>query len=296
MSESAPQQTEEELSHLGDSVVGAITLRAGDGDSLATFYDRALGLSVRETGDSGVVEMTAAGGATLLRLDSTATDGVAPVNAPRTGLFHVAFRFGDRATLGACLVRAVQAGAAFEGASDHAVSEAVYLHDPEGNGIELYRDRPVGEWPIHPDGTIGMVTEPLDVQALARDAGDTGAPTACDIGHIHLKVSETGRTAAFYQELIGLDERAWYGSSAAFLAEGYYHHHVGLNSWHSRGAAPLAPAEPGLAAYELLLRDQDRVSAAAERLEAAGVAIERTDGRVVVRDPDGTTVALAARA
>lgn len=290
----AVEPTRDQLEHLADAVVGVVTLRAGDIDLLTDFYATALGLTPVPNGDPAVVELTEAGGATLLRLDATNAAGARPVAAPRAGLFHTAFRFADRSTLGACLVRAVDAGAAFEGASDHAVSEAVYFHDAEGNGIELYRDRPFDEWPIGADGAIGMVTEPLDVQALAREAGDTTRPTACDVGHIHLKASEVGRTAEFYSELIGLDVRAWYGSSAAFLAEGLYHHHLGANSWQSRGASPLAPGEPGLDGFELRLRDPARVEAAAERLEPTA-PVERIDAGVRVVDPDGTQVSLISR-
>lgn len=289
----APQPTEEELARLFDTVVGTVTLRVGDLGQVRSFYERALGLRAAEQGE--VVELADAEGRVLLRLDATRSGGVRPPSTPHTGLYHTAFRFPDRAALGAAVLRAYEAGARFHGASDHGVSEAVYLEDAEGNGIELYRDRPYEEWPPGEPGRVGMFTAPLDVQALVREAGRRPAVATCDVGHIHLMVSDVERTMGFYRDVVGLDERQRFGPSAIFLAEGLYHHHVGANVWHSRGAPPAPANAPGLEGYELRLRSAEAVERAAERLAAAGVEVEREDGAVRFRDPDSIGVTLRSR-
>jgi len=291
----APAPTEEELARLFDTVVGTVVLRVGDLETQRRFYERALGLASSEAGD-GVVELSDAEGRVLMRLDATRSAGAAPAPFLRTGLYHTAFRFPDRAALGAATKRAYEARAIFQGASDHGVSEAVYLQDAEGNGIEIYRDRPYEEWPPGEPGKVGMFTAPLDVAALVRDSADTPEVARCDVGHIHLMVSDIERTMAFYTEVVGLDERQRFGPAAGFLAEGLYHHHVGANTWHSRGASAPPETEPGLDGYELRLRSPERVEAAAERLEAAGVELERQNGAITFRDPDSIRVTLSTRA
>ncbi len=220
--------------HLFDSVVASVTLRARDPERLRAFYEPAIGLRA---------------GSELLRIEPV-SGAKPPPNS--TGLFHTAFRYPDRASLGAAVNRTMALAPEFQGASDHGVSEAVYFADPEGNGIELYRDRPFVEWSIEPDGAVAMGTWPLDLQALRDEAGEdaSGGP---DIGHIHLMVADVERTIAFYGEVLGLSLRARFGPAAAFLADGGYHHHVGANTWHSLGGSPPPEDSPGLAGYELRL-------------------------------------------
>lgn len=290
----APEATEEELARLFDTVVGTVTLRVGDLDLVRSFYERAIGL--RAVGGEGeLVELADAEGRVLVRLDATRSAGARPVTTPHTGLYHTAFRFPDRAALATAVVRAYEARARFQGASDHGVSEAIYLEDAEGNGIELYRDRPYEEWPPGEPGRVGMFTAPLDLQGLVHEAGERPAVASCDVGHIHLMVSDVERTLAFYRDVVGLDERQRFGPAAIFLAEGLYHHHVGANVWHSRGAPPAPLNAPGLEGYELRLRSGEAVARAAERLEAAGVELEREEGAVRFRDPDRIGVTLRSR-
>ena len=289
-----PAPTPDELEHLADTVVGTVTLRAADLGRQRAFYERAIGLEARNEGPSGV-ELADADGRVLIRLDSTAARGSAPFAQPHTGLFHNAFRYPDRAALGAAVRRTLELAPVFEGASDHGVSDAVYFRDPEGNGVELYRDRPYEEWPVAGEGKVGMYTRPLDLAALVDDAADDGLPARCDIGHIHLQTADVDATAAFWRDVFGLDERQRFGPQAVFLAEGLYHHHLGANTWHSLGAGPAPADRPGLDAFELRLRSAERVDAAGARLEEAGVKLVANSEHVTFEDPDSNRVLIRAR-
>ena len=235
--------------------VKRVHLRVDDLDPAVHFYRSVVGLDTFGDGALGAPD-----GTELLRLSADGVTSRAPRRA--AGLFHTAFRFPARADLAAALRRAAPY---LTGASDHGVSEALYLDDPAGNGIELYWDRPRDAWPDD------MFTEPLDLQELAA-AGEPAprAPEGTDVGHVHLKVSDLPRAEEFYVGALGFDVMHRYGTDASFVATGGYHHHVGLNTWLSRGAA----AGP-------------RDAAGLERVVFA------TDGEArETVDPDGIPIAL----
>jgi catechol 2,3-dioxygenase len=184
----------------------------------------------------------------LLTLRASAEHGPAPQRA--TGLFHTAFLYPTRAQLGAALLRVAAERAAFTGASDHLVSEALYLDDPDALGIELYRDRPRDAWPPpDPGERVKMDTLPLDLRALAAEA--EGDAAGVRIGHVHLKVADVEAATRFWTEQVGLELMTGWAGQAAFLATHGYHHHVGVNAWYSRGAAPEPESGPGLDAVVL---------------------------------------------
>jgi catechol 2,3-dioxygenase len=211
----------------------------------------------------------------LLALRADGVRGPAPRRA--TGLFHTALRYPTRAALGAALRRIAERRARFAGASDHGVSEALYLDDPAGNGVELYWDRPRAAWPPpSPGARVGMFTRPLDLADLAAQADPQAGGAGVDIGHVHLKVSDVEAAVAFATATLGLELMARMGDEAAFLAADGYHHHLGVNTWHSRGAAPGPPDLAGLDRVVLVARD------------------EHEPARVV--DPDGLEVLLVAGA
>jgi catechol 2,3-dioxygenase len=290
----SPAPTPDELEHLSDSVVGTVTLRAADLGRQRDFYESAIGLQARGEGPTNV-ELSDAEGRTLIRLDSSTAGGRGPFFHPHTGLFHNAFRYPDRPALGAAVRRTMELAPVFEGASDHGVSDAVYFRDPEGNGVELYRDRPYEEWPVAGEGKVGMYTRPLDLAALMSEAAEQELPARCDIGHIHLQTADVEAAAVFWRDVFGLDERQRFGPQAVFLAEGLYHHHIGANTWHSAGAGPAPPDRPGLHAFELRLRSAERVDKAAARLEEAGVKVAADSGHVTFLDPDSNRVLIRAR-
>lgn len=252
------------------SRVGAVTLRVSALDELVPFYEDAVGLTC--TGrDDGVARLASAPGELpILRLRE---DADAPPRPPEAaGLFHHAILLPDRPALADALRRLRNEGVRLSGASDHLVSEALYLQDPEGNGIELYRDRPREEWTETDEG-VEMATEPLDLDALEaeRTADEPGTvPPETTMGHVHLEASDLDGSTAFYRDLIGLGVRArWNG--ARFLAAGAYHHHVGLNAWNRRSRA--VGDHLGLERFELVVPD-------------------RGEGAEVLVDPDGIEVAL----
>lgn len=243
--------------------IGAVTLRVSDLAGTARFYEEAIGLA-RIDGDAQAVTL-GVDGVPLVVL----VGGAGPRRSP-AGLFHLALLLPDRAGLGDWLTHAADMRVPLEGASDHLVSEALYLSDPEGNGIEIYRDRPRAEWPRR-DGAVAMATERLDLNALLKDGSGRswqGMPSGTRMGHIHLRVGDTAETERFYGAL-GFDLMVRY-PGASFMATGGYHHHLAGNVWGSRGAAARAEGEAGLDRFALVARDEAAYDATRERILAAG--------------------------
>ena len=216
---------------------------------LSAFYQQAMGLSVLEKSASG--ETLGVAGRPLLTLTTGSNAARAPRSAP--GLFHTAFLVPNRKELGRWLAHAAHNNVPLTGASDHLVSEAIYLDDPEGNGIEIYRDRDRAEWTYVPDGTVKMATHRLDLQALYDEApkdGWTGQENGTAIGHIHLQVSDIPEADGFFRDVLGLDVMARY-PGASFFSTGKYHHHIAANTWQSKGAGKREADRTGLAFIEL---------------------------------------------
>ena len=264
--------------------VGRVALRGHDLDRLVDFYADIVGLTVQDrTADRATL---GAGGRPLLEL----------IHAPdthqrardETGLFHTAIRVPDRAALADALVR-IEGDWQLTGASDHRVSEALYLDDPEGNGVEIYCDRPESEWPTA-DGRVQMDTLPLDTESLRTEApGTDGVPATTDVGHVHLEVSSLPAAREFYVDTLGLGVRQEF-RGALFVAAGTYHHHVGLNRWNERSAPE---SGRGLAWFELRVPDRETLDNVRERLHEAGVDISETDDGIGVHDSDGIGVRLS---
>lgn len=273
--------------------MGAVRLRVRDADRSRAFYTRTIGLSV--ISEEGGLIRFGAGGETLIELE------VAP-EAPRrprgaTGLFHVAILVPDRPSLAVVLRRLIAQQIPI-GASDHLVSEALYLDDPDGNGIEIYRDRPQNEWRWQ-GKTIEMATHPLDMRAvLAELPADadvvTPMPAGTTIGHVHLQVGALEPARDFYVEKLGFDLTTDRYPGALFVSAGGYHHHLGLNIWHSRGGGAPPAGSLGLIHYEILLPDELAVQSVATRLEQAGLVVEARGAAFSVADPWGTVAVVKA--
>lgn len=269
---------------------GPVTLDVGDLDALATFYRDALGLQERAADDRTVRLGTADRDLVVLH---HAPDAVPAPQA--AGLFHVAILYPSRADLADAIVRAGQHGVRLDGASDHLVSEAVYLRDPEGNGIELYRDRERDEWRTDDRGHVAMDTLPLDLAGVLRSGSgyaSSTVPADAIVGHIHLQTADIAASRAFYADALGFDVMVDSYPGALFVATDGYHHHIGLNVWNSRGRVAV-PGARGLRHATLLLADEDIRSRTIARLRAADVTFtEDADGALTVTDPAGITLRL----
>jgi catechol 2,3-dioxygenase len=251
---------------------------------MSAFYEQAIGLTpiARE----GSVARLGADGSTLVELVG---DPDAPLR-PRhsTGLFHTAFLVPSRRELARAVRRVVDAGWSFTGTSDHLVSEALYLDDPEGNGIEIYRDRPREDWPRNGD-ELRMATLPLDLDAVMAEL-DAERPTAdgAIVGHVHLQVAEIPATEAFYAGGLGLDVTVRGYPGAIFLSSGGYHHHIGANTWGSAGASAPPAGTRGLRRYTIVVPDAAELARVAERIGGAA------DGAIDVVDPSGNAIRIVA--
>jgi len=263
-----------------------LALRVRDREAALRFYRDVLGLQVEA--EDNALYFRPEGGVFTLTLE---VDPAAPRRPPRSvGLYHFALLLPDRAALAAILRRLLESGWPLDGAGDHGVSEALYLRDPEGNGIELARDRPREEWPRVREG-VAMVTEPVDIKGLLATAPTT-APLhpATTLGHMHLSVNDLESGETFYAGALGLNvtQRSYPG--ALFLAAGDYHHHLGLNTWGSRRPAP--PGSTGLLRYGWRIPAAAR-AALEQHLTARGVPFAKADGALTVTDPLGIAVDLA---
>jgi catechol 2,3-dioxygenase len=279
-----------------DTSIGKVRLRVADLDDLTTFYERVVGLQAVERGGD-VTRLGAAEGEPLIEL--VGAPDAAPAPSFSTGLFHLAILVPDRAELARSLQRAAGAGWRLTGASDHLVSEALYLQDPEGNGIEIYRDRPREEWRRNGD-ELAMATLPLDLESVLGETDPSegragGMPGGTTMGHVHLQVADIPPAERFYNRALGLDVMVRSYPGALFLAAGGYHHHLGLNTWQSQGAPPPPEGSLGLDRYELVLPSAAERDSAADRLHDEGVDPQRLDEGVLATDPSGNHVLLTAR-
>ena len=279
-----------------DTSVGPVGLTVRDLDGTREFYERVVGLRALDRDGAGAT-LGSEDGRSLVELVHEPDAPPRPLGT--TGLFHLAILVPDRAELARSLRRVIEVGERLAGASDHLVSEALYLADPEGNGIEIYRDRPRDEWRRDGD-ELRMATLPLDLRGLIGeldgDAQPNVLPAGTRIGHVHLNVSDLDAAERFYAGLLGFDVTAREYPGALFMSAGGYHHHVGVNTWIGEGAPSAPVGAAGLRSFAVELPDAGAVDRAVERLEASGLDVRRADGSAGVRDPSGNGIVLEARA
>jgi catechol 2,3-dioxygenase len=274
------------------TAIGTVRLTVSELDRSVSFYERTLGL-VAGAAEASTVLLGGPEGALLVELYGN--PAAHPLDRRATGLFHMAILVPSRLELARSLRRLAVHRWPLEGASDHLVSEALYLSDPDGNGIEIYRDRPRDQWP-RSDGQLQMATLPLDLDHLLGELTASPAPETVSagtrMGHVHLQVSDLNEAEGFYSGVLGLEVTVRGYPGALFVSAGGYHHHIGLNTWRSAGAKPPSPGSIGLRDFELVLADERALEEVLGRVQAAGLAADAVAHGARVRDPSGNAVVL----
>lgn len=273
-------------SHQSPLHIGAVTFNAKDAPRLADYYQQIIGLELVDRHDGRI--SLGSGGEAYLHLNHSPR---ATPESPRSaGLFHTAFLLPSRAALGRWFAGVHGRGAEFSGASDHGVSEAFYLDDPEGNGIEVYADRPRDEWPRR-DGGVNMTTERMDVEGVisagAVAEAHRGFPPEARIGHVHLRVGDINAVRSFYVGQLGLQEMDR-RPGGVFYSAGGYHHHIATNQWQSAGAPARSSGTTGLAEVEIRVSDKAVMAGFQARSKADA------DGLIRLKDPAGLAFAISS--
>jgi len=268
--------------------LGPVTLNAADADALAAFYQEALGLGVASS-DAAAITLSA--GQEALLILQRAPGASRPRRS--AGLYHFCLAVPERRQLGWWLKRLTDGGFELQGLVDHHAAEAIYLQDPEGNGVELNCDRSRENWDL--EKYIAMGNGPLDIEGLfneLRAKPVEGLTPEARVGHIHLHVGDLAASKRFYFETLGLDIVAELGGQAVFTSAGGYHHHVAFNLWHGRNAPPAPEGSQGLEGFEFKLGEPEALAAAGLRLEKAGYEVKREGAALVTRDASGNKLSL----
>lgn len=275
-----------------DTRLGSVTLQVADLERSLRFYQEVLGLHLLARETDGAL-LGAEDRHPIVALRERA--GAVPVpRRGRLGLYHFAILLPDRPALGRFLGHLLELGVR-PGMSDHLVSEAIYLSDPDGLGIEVYADRPRDTWRVAA-GQLVMATEPLDAAAVLEAAAGApwrGMPAGTVLGHVHLSVADLGEASRFYHDGLGMDRMVWGYPGALFLAAGGYHHHLGTNTW-AGGAPPAGPDDARLLEWEVVVPTDGEARQALDSLEAAGATVRREAAGGASPDPWGTVVRIRA--
>lgn len=274
-------------------VISSVNLLVENLQSTMKFYIDVLGFKVLKETETEAT-LTADGKTPILTLQQPSD---IQKRKRSTGLYHIAFLLPNRSDLADIIHYFIKTQYPLQGASDHHVSEALYLADPEGNGIEIYIDRPTDQWKWD-DGQVHMTTVALDIESILREAsteGWKGMPEQTLVGHIHLQVNELQKTKQFYCDLLGFEPVLNYGSQALFISKHRYHHHIGMNTWGSAGAPAPAENSAGLKWFTILVPDEKELQAVKDRLQAAGEYIAEEQGSFITKDPAGIRVRLLVK-
>jgi catechol 2,3-dioxygenase len=274
--------------------LGKVRLQVADLARSLAFYERTLGLRIIERSASGAALAAHDDPRVLVELEER--KGIRPAGSGLLGLYHFAILLPDRPSLGRFVRHLAETGVR-AGAGDHLVSEAFYLTDPDGLGIEVYADRPRSSW--QRQGRELMIsTDPVDVADLVASAGDTpwsGMPAGTTIGHVHLHVGNLAQGSAFFSDALGFDRMTWRYPGALFLGAGGYHHHLGTNVWAGRDARPPQDGDARLIEWTIELPSAGDVAGAADSIRTAGHGVEELrPGEMLTQDPWGTRIRLRA--
>ncbi|MBG9544359.1 glyoxalase [Cytobacillus firmus] len=270
--------------------VAQVNIKVQDLQRSLAFYKEVIGFKVLSKTDR-TAELTADGKTALLRIEQP--ENAEPKMGRTTGLYHFALLLPKRSDLAKIVRHFVEIGLQF-GSSDHLVSEALYLSDPDGNGIEIYIDRSPSDW-TWKNGEVMMTVDPLDFPdliSIGQQQSWKGLPAGTVMGHIHLHVAELANTEKFYTEGLGFEAVCRYGTQALFISSGKYHHHIGLNTWNGVGAPQPSENSVGLQSFKLIFENEAAINQAVENLKKLGVAAAVENNKVITEDPSGNRIIL----
>lgn len=274
------------------TTIGLVSLHISDLERSRRFYEGILGFQPIEQTPGKVI---LGGQDTQPLLQLIEIPGAPPQPSRATGLYHVAILFPTRAHLGRAFLRLTKVGWQI-GQGDHLVSEALYISDPDGNGLELYQDRPRSTW-HWTNGIVEMTIDPVDTQSLAEEGTHETweiIPAGTRIGHIHLQIGDIKEAEQFYHTILGFDITCRY-PGALFVSAGGYHHHIGLNTWHSLGAKPTPANSAGLHSYVITVPTREALLAVKERLVTHQVPFEEQEDAIRVNDPWSNEILLTVQ-
>jgi catechol 2,3-dioxygenase len=282
--------------------LGPVSLTVKDLGHALDFYQGVLGMKIIQEGDSSAALSFVERGTVIKLVENPQAE----IPHRRTGLYHLALLVPTRTALANTLKHLLESDYPLAGASDHGVSEALYLSDPDGNGIEIYRDRQRQEWPMRND-ELRMDTRPLDAPGLLKEVVRkeakiseaerkwAGLDPMTVLGHVHLTVASIPKSEAFYVDLLGFQLMQRYGPSASFVSAGGYHHHIGFNTWESSGAQPPPEDAVGLRWFGLHLPDEASLETLVTHLKDNGVALQKEQEGMLVRDPSNNGILLVSK-
>jgi catechol 2,3-dioxygenase len=271
--------------------VSMVELKVEDFNRSLSFYQKIIGFKILEQSERKAV-LTADGKSPLLSIMQP--ENVIPKQPRTTGLYHYALLLPSRAELGKVLKHLIQVGYPLQGGSDHLVSEAIYLADPDGNGIEIYTDRPSSTWKWT-NSMVEMATDMMDVEGILAEGGDeewSSLPKETVMGHIHLHVSDLSKAEEFYCNGLGFNVVCRYGDQALFISTGGYHHHIGLNTWNGVNAPTPAENSVGLYQYHLVFPAEDEREKTVGRIKDLGYFTNQENGQIFTKDPSGNQIYL----
>ncbi len=273
--------------------LGEVHLNISNLSKSLDFYQQSLGLQVNR--QEGKTAYLGAGGKDFLVLTEISDAAVPHRN---TGLYHFALLLPTRLALGQFIQNLVDTQTQVQGMVDHIVSEAIYLPDPDGNGIEVYRDKPEDQWQYEPNGDIRMANLPLDIDGIMAELKEgeqwEKLSDGSVLGHMHLHVRQIPEGIDFYKDIIGLDLMMEWGQTAAFLSSGGYHHHLGINTWNGVGASPPPPKSIGLDHFSVILPSSLEIQKIVSRADQANITIEERGDGLLLRDPSRNGILLIA--
>jgi catechol 2,3-dioxygenase len=273
-----------------NTFVAEVNLKIADIERSLAFYQEVIGFQILERTEKKA-KLTANGKTALLSIEQP--ENVIAKPQQSTGLYHFALLLPERSDLGRVLQHFIKNNVRI-GAGDHLVSEALYLNDPDGNGIEIYSDRPSSSWNWN-NNAVEMTTDPIDAQGiLEAGKGEAweGLPPGTVMGHIHLQVAELHKIEEFYVKGLGFDVVARYGPQALFISTGKYHHHIGLNTWAGIGVPAPPENSIGLNWYSLVLPNEETRNKTITNLEKIGASVVEENGHYTTADPSGNRIRL----